>query len=37
VRLLHRVRKLDEKTPSIETLDWVRALTLLNIKQLDTN
>jgi MoxR-like ATPase len=37
VRLLHRVRKLDlKKIPSIsETLDWVRALTLLNIKQLD--
>jgi MoxR-like ATPase len=37
VRLLHRVRKLDlKKTPSIsETLDWVKALTLLNIKQLD--
>jgi len=37
VRLLHRVRKLDlKKTPSIsETLDWVRALALLNIKQLD--
>jgi MoxR-like ATPase len=37
IRLLHRVRKLDlKKTPSIsETLDWVRALTLLNIKQLD--
>jgi MoxR-like ATPase len=37
VRLLQRVRKLDlKKTPSIsETLDWVRALTLLNIKQLD--
>jgi MoxR-like ATPase len=37
VRLLHRMRKLDlKKTPSIsETLDWVRALTLLNIKQLD--
>ncbi len=37
VRLLHRVRKLDlKKTPSVsETLDWVRALTLLNIKQLD--
>jgi MoxR-like ATPase len=37
VRLLHRVRKLDlKKTPSIsETLDWVRALTLLNIKRLD--
>ena len=38
VRLLHRIRKLDlKKTPSIsETLDWVRALTLLNIKQLDS-
>lgn len=37
VRLLHRLRKLDlKKTPSIsETLDWVRALTLLNVKQLD--
>src|SRR6478736_8979398 len=34
VRLLHRLRKLDlKKTPSIsETLDWVRALTLLNVK-----
>lgn len=39
VRLLHRMRKLDlKKTPSIsETLDWVRALTLLNIKQLDND
>jgi len=38
VRLLHRVRKLDlKKTPSIsETLDWVKALTLLNVKQLDS-
>jgi len=38
VRLLNRVRKLDlKKTPSIsETLDWVKALTLLNIKQLDS-
>ncbi len=38
VELLHRVRKLDlKKTPSIsETLDWVKALTLLNIKQLDS-
>ena len=38
VQLLHRVRKLDlKKTPSIsETLDWVKALTLLNIKQLDS-
>jgi MoxR-like ATPase len=37
VRLLHRLRKLDlKKTPSIsESLDWVRALTLLNIKDLD--
>jgi MoxR-like ATPase len=37
VRLIQRLRKLDlKKTPSIsETLDWVRALTLLNIKQLD--
>jgi MoxR-like ATPase len=37
VDLLHRIRKLDlKKTPSIsETLDWVRALALLNIKQLD--
>jgi hypothetical protein len=32
------VRKLDlKKTPSIsETLDWVKALTLLNVKQLDS-
>jgi uncharacterized protein (DUF1501 family) len=37
VELLHRVRKLDlKKTPSIsESLDWVKALTLLNVKQLD--
>ena len=37
MRVLHRLRKLDlKKTPSIsETLDWVRALTLLNIKELD--
>jgi hypothetical protein len=37
VRLLQRVRKLDlKKTPSVsESLDWVKALTLLNIKQLD--
>jgi MoxR-like ATPase len=37
VRLLQRIRKLDlKKTPSIsESLDWVKALTLLNIKQLD--
>jgi MoxR-like ATPase len=38
VRLLQRVRKLDlKKTPSIsETLDWVKALTLLNIKEIDS-
>jgi MoxR-like ATPase len=38
VYLLNRVRKLDlKKTPSIsESLDWVKALTLLNIKQLDS-
>ncbi len=37
VQLLQRMRKLDlKKTPSIsETLDWVKALTLLNVKQLD--
>jgi MoxR-like ATPase len=37
VRLLHRLRKLDlKKPPSVsEALDWVRALTLLNIKRLD--
>ncbi len=37
VRLLHRVRKLDsKKAPSIsEALDWVKALTLLNVKHLD--
>jgi MoxR-like ATPase len=39
VYLLNRVRKLDlKKTPSIsETLDWVKALTLLNIEQLDSD
>lgn len=37
VQLLQRFRKLDlKKSPSIsETLDWVKALTLLHIKQLD--
>ena len=37
IELIHRIRKLDlKKTPSIsETLDWVKALTLLNVKQLD--
>ncbi len=37
VQLLQRLRKLDlKKSPSIsETLDWVKALTLLHIKQLD--
>ena len=35
--LLQRLRKLDlKKKPSIsETLDWVKALTLLNMKRLD--
>jgi MoxR-like ATPase len=39
VQLLQRVRKLDlKKTPSVsETLDWVKALTLLNVKQLDND
>lgn len=37
VHLLHRLRKLDlKKKPSIsETLDWVRALTLLHVERLD--
>jgi MoxR-like ATPase len=37
VELLQRLRKLDlKKRPSIsETLDWVKALTLLNVKKLD--
>ncbi|TAJ77728.1 MoxR family ATPase [bacterium] len=37
VQMLQRLRKLDlKKKPSIsETLDWVKALTLLHIKQLD--
>ncbi|MBI2985638.1 MAG: MoxR family ATPase [Deltaproteobacteria bacterium] len=37
VQLLQRFRKLDlKKSPSIsETLDWVKALTLLNVKNLD--
>jgi len=37
VQLIHRVRRLDlKKSPSVsESLDWVKALTLLNIKQLD--
>jgi MoxR-like ATPase len=37
VQLLQRLRKLDlKKTPSIsETLDWVKALTLLNVQDLD--
>src|ERR1044071_4472870 len=37
VELLHRLRKLDlKKSPSIsESLDWVKALTLLNVKDLD--
>jgi MoxR-like ATPase len=37
IGLIQRIRKLDlKKTPSIsETLDWVKALTLLNVRQLD--
>jgi MoxR-like ATPase len=37
IQLIQRIRKLDlKKTPSIsETLDWVKALTLLNVKELD--
>ncbi len=37
VHLLQRFRKLDlKKNPSVsETLDWVKALALLNVKQLD--
>jgi MoxR-like ATPase len=37
VSVVHRIRKLDlKKAPSIsETLDWTRALTLLNIQALD--
>jgi len=37
IQLIQRIRKLDlKKTPSIsETLDWVKALTLLNVRELD--
>src|SRR5437867_3048696 len=37
VTVVHRIRKLDlKKAPSIsETLDWAKALTLLNVKRLD--
>ena len=37
VTVVHRIRKLDlKKAPSIsETLDWAKALTLLNVKTLD--
>jgi MoxR-like ATPase len=37
VGVVHRIRKLDlKKAPSIsETLDWARALTLLNVNSLD--
>jgi MoxR-like ATPase len=37
VSIVHRIRKLDlKKSPSIsETLDWARALTLLNVQTLD--
>jgi MoxR-like ATPase len=36
IQLIQRIRRLDlKKTPSIsETLDWVKALTLLNVKAL---
>ena len=38
VQVVHSLRKLDlKKTPGIsETLDWVRALTLLNVQNLDS-
>ena len=37
IQLIQRIRKLDlKKTPSIsETLDWMKALTLLNVKALE--
>ena len=37
VGVMQRLRKLDlKKTPSIsETLDWARALTILNVQNLD--
>src|SRR4029077_1405821 len=37
VTVVHRIRKLDlKKSPSIsETLDWARAVTLLNVQPLD--
>ena len=37
VSVVHRIRKLDlKKAPSIsETLDWARALTLLNVQTMD--
>jgi MoxR-like ATPase len=37
VSVVHRIRKLDlKKSPSIsETLDWAKALTLLNVKTMD--
>jgi len=37
VTVVHRIRKLDlKKSPSIsETLDWARALTILNVDSLD--
>src|SRR5262249_57473963 len=37
IAVVHRIRKLDlKKAPSIsETLDWAKALTLLNVKTLD--
>jgi MoxR-like ATPase len=38
VQVVHALRKLDlKKTPGIsETLDWVKALTLLNVQNLDS-
>jgi len=38
VQVVHSLRKLDlKKTPGIsETLDWVKALTLLNVQNLDS-
>src|SRR5438552_3250164 len=37
ITVVHRIRKLDlKKAPSIsETLDWAKALTILNVKTLD--
>jgi MoxR-like ATPase len=37
ITVVHRIRKLDlKKAPSIsETLDWAKALTILNVTSLD--